>query len=466
MQNNKHTILGLMGALLFVLPCTLQAAESTSYRLYDDAGNAAQGGPMESASYKLNAEESTWRALPGTSTNYQITLAYESSSSSSVSSSVVAGESDGANGGIRENGGGGRREIDGIFRLPVDSHSAAPGSVPSVSSAPRLLVKPTEETGEPHFGESILDLPGWESVPDTLNIAQAPAGRGLHDVSPESLGGRARTSGLAPAYSLHPAAPRDVLAGHSQFTRTGKDVAVALGAGAVIIAAASAVAISSGVTISNCLGAVRAGKWFLPMLKTKKEKGRKRRKGRKGKGAATLLLIALLLGMLGVPTFSALAATTAPQRIVYNGHLLDSSASPVTTAVSVRFSFWNSADYVTGDVSAGAINTSAATYASWNEVHTVTPNSQGYFSLEMGSVTSLPDFSGISAETLLSLYLQVEVKASSAANTAYELLDFDTASTTSDRSPMRSVPFALNSAVVDKREVGTGSGNIAILGPG
>ena len=161
------------------------------------------------------------------------------------------------------------------------------------------------------------------------------------------------------------------------------------------------------------------------------------------------------------------AATTVPLRIVYNGHLLSSNGSPVTTAHTVRFSFWSSADSQSSDITgAGDVNTSAATYQGWTEVHTVTPDSNGYFTVNLGSVTALPDIRSFSPAVLQSLFLQVEVKASASANTAYEVMDVNSADTAVDRSPVASVPFSLNADYLDQREIGTGSGNIPILGPG
>lgn len=182
---------------------------------------------------------------------------------------------------------------------------------------------------------------------------------------------------------------------------------------------------------------------------------------------ALLLTMTMMAGTTHQWIGTAHATQTVPQTHAYNGRLLDSAGNPVTTAVSVRFSYWTDADYVTTDTSAGgSINASAPNYAGWQEVQTVTPNASGYFSLEMGSVTSLPDFSTLTAATLLSLYLQVEVKPQASADTAYELLDSDPTDTTIDRSGILSVPFALNADMIDQREIGTGSGSIAILGPG
>ncbi len=167
------------------------------------------------------------------------------------------------------------------------------------------------------------------------------------------------------------------------------------------------------------------------------------------------------------PEAVAAQVISGPQTMVYNGHLLNASGDAVTTSHSIRFSYWNTADYVTGDLTAtGAIEVSASGYAGWQEVHTVTPNAQGYFTVYLGSGTSLPDFSSMNASTLASLHLQVEVKVESSADTAYELLDANGSNDSIDRSPVLSVPFALNADMVDQRHVGTSSGSLPVLQTG
>lgn len=184
------------------------------------------------------------------------------------------------------------------------------------------------------------------------------------------------------------------------------------------------------------------------------------------------ILIGILLLLLTVGSGLMLAdhvsaETTVPLKHVYNGHLLNSSGNPITTAHKVRFSYWTSADYVSGDLTAtGAINTNASTYANWYEVFTVTPDSRGYFSVQLGSGTALPSVGSMSTSTLTNLFLQVEVKADDTPDTSYELLDRDTGDSTVDRSPVLSVPSALNADRVDRRDVGTGSGSIPLLGSG
>ncbi|KKW42082.1 hypothetical protein A2454_00960 [Candidatus Peribacteria bacterium RIFOXYC2_FULL_55_14] len=178
-------------------------------------------------------------------------------------------------------------------------------------------------------------------------------------------------------------------------------------------------------------------------------------------------LAALSMGVLLPAVLPVHAASVGPQRIVYDAHLLNSSGDAITTAHSVRFSWWTSADSVAGDTTAtGTLNTSASAYANWQEVHTVTPDSNGYFSVELGSVTALPDLSTFTSQQLQSLYLQVEVKASGVADTSYELLDRDASDSAVDRSPIDTVPFALNADRVDSHDTGTASGSIPVLQSG
>lgn len=180
---------------------------------------------------------------------------------------------------------------------------------------------------------------------------------------------------------------------------------------------------------------------------------------------SALLLLTVAAGMLVHEVAS--AETTAARRHVYNGHLLNAAGSPITTAHKIRFSYWTSADYVAGDVTAtGAIHAAAGTYARWYEVFTVTPDARGYFSVQLGSGTALPTIDSQTTYELTNLYLQVEVKESAAADTTYELLDSNGDDTTIDRSPVLSVPSALNADMIDRRDVGTGSGSIPFLQSG
>lgn len=197
------------------------------------------------------------------------------------------------------------------------------------------------------------------------------------------------------------------------------------------------------------------------------ERRKKSRQSRKHSVAIFLIAVVFTGAIHGSMIDHVTAARTVPATSAYNGRLLTSGGAAVTTPVSIRFSYWTSSDKVDGDIDgAGAINTGATTYADWHEVVTVTPNANGYFSVQLGENTALPDFSTMAASDLLSLYLQVEVKASSAADTAYEILDADSTDPTVDRSGILSVPFAENANMIDQREIGTASGSIALLGSG
>lgn len=177
-------------------------------------------------------------------------------------------------------------------------------------------------------------------------------------------------------------------------------------------------------------------------------------------GIATL--VAILWGVA-----RANAATTAPLNHWYQGQLLDSDGEPVTTAVTIRMSYWKSADFTASDLTAtGSLNTSATNYAGWYEEHTVTPDDDGSFAVELGSVRALPDFAALPTSTLTSLFLQVDVKASGAADSTYDLLDSNGSSTTVDRTSVLSLPFARNADLLDQRDVGTSSGSIPVLTAG
>ncbi len=168
-------------------------------------------------------------------------------------------------------------------------------------------------------------------------------------------------------------------------------------------------------------------------------------------------LLALIL--LGAPALAA----TVPETLSYEGRLLDGAGNPVTSAIVLRFSLWKSADWTSSDVSAGAINTGAANYGAWYETQTVTPNANGNFQVQMGGSTALP-----SLDFTQHKFLQVEVKSSGEADTAYVLLDptGDDGADAVDRKTIAAVAYAKNAESVGNRTTGTSSGNLLLLGPG
>ncbi|MBD3329998.1 hypothetical protein GF354_00535 [Candidatus Peregrinibacteria bacterium] len=154
--------------------------------------------------------------------------------------------------------------------------------------------------------------------------------------------------------------------------------------------------------------------------------------------AKITVFLLILVYVLNLTIQTSIAAV--PTIIVYEGRLLDSSNSPIATSHSIRFSLWTSADWVAGDTTAGgAVNTGAANYGGWYEVQTVTPNSNGTFSVNLGSSTSLPSIDFTNHK-----YLQVEVKAAADADTAYQLMDpsGDSGVDTDDRKQLGTMLYA------------------------
>lgn len=189
------------------------------------------------------------------------------------------------------------------------------------------------------------------------------------------------------------------------------------------------------------------------------------RKGnRKGNTSVKSLLAATLIFSLILGQTITFAAVTTPSVFIYEGKLLDSSNNPITTPQTFRFSLWSSDDKVAGDVTgAGAINVAAPAYGGWFETHTITPNSDGTFFAELGSITPLPNM-------LLSTHkdLMVEIKPSAAPDTSYELMDpsGDNGADLDDRQTVGSTPYTNNADFIDNAEVGIGAGDIATLGLG
>jgi len=175
-------------------------------------------------------------------------------------------------------------------------------------------------------------------------------------------------------------------------------------------------------------------------------------------------MLTLLLAMAIIGQSVVYAARTTPFPFIYEGKLLDSSNNPITSMHVFRFSLWSSRDFTAGDVTgAGAINTVAGNYGGWWEAQAVIPNSDGTFAVELGNVTPLPNMDWTTHK-----FLQVEIKPQGSPDTAYELMDpsGDNGVDANDRQTIGSSPFTNNADFIDNAELGTGAGDIAILGPG
>lgn len=193
-------------------------------------------------------------------------------------------------------------------------------------------------------------------------------------------------------------------------------------------------------------------------------RGRSIRK--KGKCRWTLLsLLGALAFALEIPGIAADSPLNIQQ--AYHGQLLDSSGTPLTTPHQIRISLWTSADYVSSDITAtGDLHTSAPNYAGWSEIKTVVPDTTGNFVTIMGAGTSLPKMDSLSPEDLSRRYIQIEIKAASAASTAWELLDANASNALIDRSPIFRFGFMRTSGGLHEGRVGTGSGSLPFLGSG
>jgi hypothetical protein len=181
----------------------------------------------------------------------------------------------------------------------------------------------------------------------------------------------------------------------------------------------------------------------------------------------TLSRFLFLMVLLLIPVLSVQAQNDVPNTYMYNGHLLDPAGNPITAPIDLRFSFWTNTDYVPTDtLPSGGVNTGALDYAGWIEVHTITTNADGYFSVILGETVPLPSFAftSVGTSTLQSLYLQVDAKMNGDPLTSYELLDCDITVPTRDRSPILSVPFAHNASFLNGASVGVTEGDIALLG--
>jgi hypothetical protein len=169
----------------------------------------------------------------------------------------------------------------------------------------------------------------------------------------------------------------------------------------------------------------------------------------------------LLLLLTSLPL--SLRAATTPDVFLYEGRLLSSANTAITAPVVFRFSLWKSDDWTPGDKTGDAINTGSANYGGWTEAQTVTPTNDGVVSMPLGRSVPLPAI--VYADHR---YLQVEVKPQGSPDSAYKLMDptGDAGADTDDRKLLASVPYAKNAESLQEHGVGTGSGNILLLGSG
>lgn len=152
--------------------------------------------------------------------------------------------------------------------------------------------------------------------------------------------------------------------------------------------------------------------------------------------------------------------TTAPYQVTYTAKLTNNAGNPITTPQTVRFSLWKDADWMNTDFDPlGDIDITAPNYVGWQETHTVTPNAEGIFSVYLGSQNVFPNFTSSTH-----LFLEVDIKPSTAPNTAFEVLDTTgNLADNNDRKLFNSVPYAINADTVDNRDASNTPNNIPVL---
>jgi len=430
------------GWMLSVEPA--YALESASFTLYESFPNDAAGQAQTSTSYRMNENDVTWYQAPLSSTSFQIV---------SAPPATAAGDSDvepePAGGAGTDSGGHrGNRTNEGEIKHP------------SAPKKPTLPILPKEPPRFEVPDEFEFETPGKPQVqePEPMPIVSIPQ-------APKRISfGRfiLRKDVQHPAATFLMFEEQPISLARQIISR----MLMLLGLSVLIV---SVYRLMQQMSSRGVLQFLRASRAIRHTSKTKRHRHTSIRKNilRRSRILIAFLVFALVLSASAWTLPHTLAATTAPLKHVYNGHLLSSNGTAISTAHLVRFSYWKSADYVSGDVTAtGSINTGASNYAQWFEVFTVTPDSNGYFSVQLGSGTALPTIDSMPVSTLTSLFLQVEVKASGASDTSYEILDRNADDPTVDRSPVLSVPSALNADMVDRRDVGTGSGAIPFLQSG
>lgn len=207
------------------------------------------------------------------------------------------------------------------------------------------------------------------------------------------------------------------------------------------------------------------GRWKELRIRFEKRfrKIKKIRKVKMHGGAAwkiSALSVLLVLNM----AFPASAVVTTPSVFVYEGKLLDSTNTPITSSQTFRLSLWSSDDLLGTDLlGSGAIDITAPAYSGWAESHTITPNTDGTFFLELGSIVPLPDM-----DFSIHKHLMVEVKSAGSPDTSYELMDptGDAGADGNDRQTIGSTPYTNNADFIDNAELGTSAGDIATLSTG
>lgn len=446
-------------ALLMLTLCTVQpgiahAAESSSFVLEGASVAPAQTG-LQSETYNgqgmVNWHSTTltgnsFMMVPGQAAGQQTSAPSPSSFvSSSAASSTDASQLSSTEPTESNGGGRGNRSSVGSTQQTGTSSSASSARSSSKKSIVQTASSSSTEQQQSSASSGLSESTQSAGSAQSSKLSAESIGSSQAFTIEYRQSSNARSSAASSRDSVRPAAPLPLPA------PTG-GVAIAIGVCMALI-----------MTVGMCIPRVRLDLSALWILVFEVILLRATQKG---------VWIRLILGMVAfgisfVVLISMLSvqyagAASVPVSHSYDGRLLYSSGSAITTGVNIRLSYWSNADVNPGDVAGdGSLNTGAVNYLTWQETHAVTPDNNGYFSVDMGSISALPAYSSFPAGT--SVFLQVEVKSASGANTDFEILDPVTADSAVDRTAILSVPYASMAETLQHRSIGTGSGSIPLL---
>ncbi len=450
-------MLSVIGACLF--PNTVQAAQSNNFMLQETGPGHAAGVPHGSTNYQMQGDL-TWRQeVPLHSNSFTITNAPAPQASSAVAtSSAQSSVSTPDDGGHRGEGTTttnppSSRSSSSVSSAPSSAASSAPAVTTSSASSKSSSVVTSEDL------RPAAEASSSSAAAITSSVSSAITSISSASSSSTSIRSVTSSCGYMDDYTVlcdepfyHPIVLAPVPSGTPAQSIAESIVTeyATLTHGSVVVSLALLLLLA--IMLSAVVGYFNS---------------KASESTRFVRNAWYVILVAFAaITIVFFTVQHARAAVSSPQRHVYNGHLLNASGTPITTPHYIRFSEWYNRDMDPTDVVSGVINTGAATYAGYQEVHVVTPDSQGYFSVILGTGAALPNLAALATSDLDNLFLQVEVKVAGSLDSAYELLDVNPSDTTIDRSPILSVPFAQNADLLDQREIGTGSGSIPLLGSG
>ena len=154
--------------------------------------------------------------------------------------------------------------------------------------------------------------------------------------------------------------------------------------------------------------------------------------------------------------FAANSHARVADTISFQGRFLIGPGSPlINHPLKIRFSLWPDADFVDGTdrVDGNLVG------ANWEEVQNISTDDRGYFAVEIGIVTPLPEIFDVD----LHKFLQAEVRAVGATDADYIILDPLKGNETIDRKSITESVYAQNAARLDGRKPGFEAGDIPYL---